>query len=130
MLKAVREAKEQTTWVANNKDFEDALFLFIERTLGHEPFLKELEQFVEKVKGPGRVNSLAQTLIKHTAPGVPDLYQGTELWDLSLVDPDNRRSVDYEIRRRLLEELKAMKCERCRCAGDGKDARRGYPRCG
>jgi (1->4)-alpha-D-glucan 1-alpha-D-glucosylmutase len=108
MLKAVREAKQQTTWVANNKDFEDALRLFVERTLAHEPFLKELEQFVEKVKGAGRVNSLAQTLMKHTAPGVPDLYQGTELWDLSLVDPDNRRPVDYEIRRRLLSELKAM----------------------
>jgi len=111
MLKAVREAKQQTTWVANNKEFEDALHLFVERTLRHEPFLKELEQFVEKVKGPGRVNSLVQTLIKHTAPGVPDLYQGTELWDLSLVDPDNRRPVDFETRKRLLEELKAMKCE-------------------
>ncbi len=108
MLKAVREAKEQTTWVANNKDFEDALHLFVEKTLAHEPFLKELEQFVEKVKGAGRINSLAQTLMKHTAPGVPDLYQGTELWDLSLVDPDNRRPVDYEVRRRLLCELKKM----------------------
>ena len=54
---------------------------------------------------PGRVNALAQTLLKLTAPGVPDLYQGTELWDLSLVDPDNRRPVDYELRRRLLSEL-------------------------
>jgi (1->4)-alpha-D-glucan 1-alpha-D-glucosylmutase len=108
MLKAVREAKEQTTWVANNKDFEDALHLFVEKTLAHEPFLKELEQFVEKVKGVGRINSLAQTLMKHTAPGVPDLYQGTELWDLSLVDPDNRRPVDYRVRRQLLCEMKKM----------------------
>jgi len=108
MLKAAREAKQQTTWVANNKDFEDALHLFVGKTLAHEPFLKELEQVVEKVKGAGRVNSLAQTLIKHTAPGVPDLYQGTELWDLSLVDPDNRRPVNYEIRRWLLGELKGM----------------------
>ena len=61
-----------------------------------------------RVQDAGRVNSLAQTLMKHTAPGVPDLYQGTELWDLSLVDPDNRRPVDYEVRKRLLCELKKM----------------------
>ena len=109
MLKAVREAKQQTSWVANNQEFEGALKKFIEKTLAHAPFLRELQQFVDKVKGAGRVNSLAQTLLKHTAPGVPDLYQGTELWDLSLVDPDNRRPVDYELRRRLLDELKAMR---------------------
>jgi (1->4)-alpha-D-glucan 1-alpha-D-glucosylmutase len=108
MLKAAREAKQQTSWVANNKEFEDALNRFIERTLGHAPFVRDVEQFVEKIKVAGWVNSLAQTLMKHTAPGVPDLYQGTELWDLSLVDPDNRRPVDYEIRKRLLAELKAM----------------------
>jgi (1->4)-alpha-D-glucan 1-alpha-D-glucosylmutase len=111
MTKATREAKQQTSWVATNKDFEDALNRFIERTLGHAPFVKEVEQFVEKIKLAGWVNSLAQTLMKHTAPGVPDLYQGTELWDLSLVDPDNRRPVDYKIRRRLLAELKAMNGE-------------------
>jgi (1->4)-alpha-D-glucan 1-alpha-D-glucosylmutase len=111
MTKATREAKQQTSWVANNKDFEDALNRFIERTLGHAPFVKEVEQFVEKIKLAGWVNSLAQTLMKHTAPGVPDLYQGTELWDLSLVDPDNRRPVDYKIRRRLLAELKALNGE-------------------
>ncbi len=108
MLKAAREAKQQTSWVANNKEFEDALNRFIEQTLGHAPFVRDLEQFVEKIKLAGWVNSLAQTLMKHTAPGVPDLYQGTELWDLSLVDPDNRRPVDYELRKRLLAELKAM----------------------
>jgi len=70
--------------------------------------VRELEQFVERVKLPGRVNSLAQTLMKHTAPGVPDLYQGTEVWDLSLVDPDNRRPVDYERRKELLREMRAM----------------------
>src|SRR6185437_104604 len=95
MLKAVREAKQKTTWTANNKDFEDALSSFIAGTLSHPPFLKELGQFVDKLKNSGRVNSLAQTLMKYTVPGVPDTYQGTELWDLSLVDPDNRRPVDY-----------------------------------
>ena len=97
MLKAVREAKQQTTWVANNKEFEDALRMFIET----DAELCAVSAGAAAVCGegdrmPGRVNSLAQTLLKHTAPGVPDLYQGTELWDLSLVDPDNRRPVDYE----------------------------------
>jgi (1->4)-alpha-D-glucan 1-alpha-D-glucosylmutase len=109
MLKAVREAKQQTSWVANNKEFEDALRMFIELTLNYAPFLRELQQFVGRVQDAGRVNSLAQTLLKYTAPGVPDLYQGGELWDLSLVDPDNRRLVDYGLRKRLLCELKQMK---------------------
>src|ERR1700678_650213 len=108
MLKAVREAKQQTSWVANNKEFEEALRMFIELTLNYAPFLRELQQFVSRVQDAGRVNSLTQTLLKHTAPGVPDLYHGGELWDLSLVDPDNRRQVDYEVRRRLLRELKEM----------------------
>ncbi len=108
MLKAVREAKQQTTWVANNKEFEEALRMFVELTLNYAPFLRELQQFVARVQDAGRVNSLAQTLLKHTAPGVPDLYQGGELWDLSLVDPDNRRPVDYAVRKRLLHELKEM----------------------
>jgi (1->4)-alpha-D-glucan 1-alpha-D-glucosylmutase len=108
MLKAVREAKQQTSWVANNKDFEDALRMFIELTLNYAPFLREMNQFVARVQDAGRVNSLTQTLLKYTAPGMPDLYQGGELWDLSLVDPDNRRPVDYELRKRLLCELKQM----------------------
>jgi len=108
MLKAMREAKQQTSWVANNKAFEDALCGFIDGILGDKAFVLELEKVVARVLLPGRVNSLAQTLVKHTAPGVPDLYQGAELWDLSLVDPDNRRPVDYGLRRRLLDELKAL----------------------
>ncbi|HEY1995310.1 MAG TPA: malto-oligosyltrehalose synthase [Edaphobacter sp.] len=108
MLKAVREAKQQTSWVANHKDFEDALRMFIELTLNYAPFLRELQQFVARVQDAGRVNSLTQTLLKYTAPGMPDLYQGGELWDLSLVDPDNRRPVDYGLRKRLLCELKQM----------------------
>jgi (1->4)-alpha-D-glucan 1-alpha-D-glucosylmutase len=108
MLKATREAKQQTSWVANNKDFEDALRMFIELTLNYAPFLREMNQFVARVQDAGRVNSLTQTLLKYTAPGMPDLYQGGELWDLSLVDPDNRRPVDYALRKRLLCELKQM----------------------
>lgn len=111
MLKAAREAKLQTTWVANNKEFEDALMEFVARTLEHPPFLKDLEQFVNRIKDAGRVNSLAQTLMQYTAPGIPDLYQGTEIWDLSLVDPDNRRPVDYEWRRQLLTDLLGLSGE-------------------
>ncbi len=108
MLKAVREAKQQTSWVANNKEFEEALRMFIELTLNYAPFLRELQQFVDRVRDAGRVNSLTQTLLKYTAPGMPDLYQGGEIWDLSLVDPDNRRPVDYALRKKLLCELKHM----------------------
>jgi (1->4)-alpha-D-glucan 1-alpha-D-glucosylmutase len=108
MQKAMREAKQQTSWVANNKDFEDALNNFIDAILQDAAFITELEAFVGRILLPGRINSLSQTLVKHTSPGVPDLYQGSELWDLSLVDPDNRRPVDYELRRKLLGELHGM----------------------
>jgi (1->4)-alpha-D-glucan 1-alpha-D-glucosylmutase len=105
MMKAVHEAKQQTSWVVTNQPFEDAVNAFIDKILEHPPFLSLLEGMVARVLEPGRVNSLVQTLLKHTAPGVPDLYQGGELWDLSLVDPDNRRPVDYKLRRKLILEL-------------------------
>jgi (1->4)-alpha-D-glucan 1-alpha-D-glucosylmutase len=108
MLKAMREAKQQTTWTANNKDYEDALQAFIDGLFADQEFLGHLEAFVNRILLPGRVNSLAQTLLKYTAPGVPDLYQGSELWDLSLVDPDNRRPVDYKLRSKLLGELQGI----------------------
>src|SRR5258706_9001336 len=82
--------------------------MVIELTLNYAPFLREMNQFVARVQDAGRVNSLTQTLLKYTAPGMPDLYQGGELWDLSLVDPDNRRPVDYGVRKRLLCEMKKM----------------------
>jgi (1->4)-alpha-D-glucan 1-alpha-D-glucosylmutase len=107
MEKAAREAKQQTSWTQQNKEFEDALKTFIERILGSQEFISELERFVAQVLLPGRINSLTQTLIKCVAPGVPDTYQGSELWDLRLVDPDNRGPIDYEIRRAMLAELLA-----------------------
>jgi len=107
MEKAVREAKQQTSWTHQNKEFEDALKAFIEQILESAEFVSELEGLVAQVLLPGRINSLTQTLLKYTAPGVPDTYQGSELWDLRLVDPDNRGAVDYAIRRSLLGELKA-----------------------
>jgi (1->4)-alpha-D-glucan 1-alpha-D-glucosylmutase len=111
MEKASREAKVHTSWTQPNPDYDDALRQFIEGTLNDQEFKADLETFVKPLIEPGRVNSLAQTLIKLTAPGVPDFYQGTELWDLSLVDPDNRRPVDYALRRRLLSELEGMRVE-------------------
>ncbi|MHB1700252.1 MAG: malto-oligosyltrehalose synthase [Acidobacteriaceae bacterium] len=105
MLKAARESKQHTSWTAGNAEYEAALQSFIHGTLQHQPFLQAAQEIVDRVMVPGRINSLAQTLLKHTAPGVPDQYQGTELWNLSLVDPDNRRPVDYDRRRALLAEL-------------------------
>ena len=108
MQKAMREAKLRTTWTSNNADYEDALNAYLEKLLEDEHFTKDLGDFVSEITYAGRVNSLAQTLLKHAAPGVPDLYQGGELWDLSLVDPDNRRPVDYELRSKLLDDLKGL----------------------
>uniref|UniRef100_A0A7V4XU41 Malto-oligosyltrehalose synthase n=1 Tax=Acidobacterium capsulatum TaxID=33075 RepID=A0A7V4XU41_9BACT len=105
MEKATREAKQQTSWMAQNKEFEDALRHFIEQILSSQEFLAEIEGFVSRIQMPGRINSLAQTLLKLTAPGVPDTYQGGELWDLHLVDPDNRGAVDYDARRSMLSSL-------------------------
>ena len=108
MNKAVREAKEHTSWISPDNEYEGSVRHFIERVLDRSnanAFLDDLLPFVEWVAQYGIYNSLAQLLIKMTAPGVPDCYQGTELWDLSLVDPDNRRRVDFAERIRLLDEL-------------------------
>lgn len=108
MVKAAREAKTETSWIANNHGYEAALERFVRGVLADPEFLAELEDFVQPLIVPGRINSLAQKLLCLTAPGVPDCYQGCELWDLSLVDPDNRRPVDFAKRARLLDELDAM----------------------
>ena len=105
MQKAAREAKLETSWHRPNEEYEQALDAFVGAVLSDPAFVADLDAFVAPLVGPGRVNSLAFVLLKLTAPGVPDFYRGTELWDLSLVDPDNRRPVDYDLRRRLLSEL-------------------------
>jgi len=105
MEKAVKEAKVHTSWTDPNQAYEQGLADFIAAVLADTTFCTDLEDFVADLVAPGRINSLAQALIKLTAPGVPDIYQGTELWDLSLVDPDNRRPVDFALRRRLLSQL-------------------------
>lgn len=109
MLKAVREAKVNTHWTDPDGAYETALTKFVERILserGNQSFVEDLRRFARRIAFFGRLNSLAQTLLKITSPGVPDFYQGSELWDLNLVDPDNRRPVDYTIRRELLSDLK------------------------
>jgi (1->4)-alpha-D-glucan 1-alpha-D-glucosylmutase len=106
--KAVREAKVHTSWLAPDAGYEEAVRGFALGVLEDPEFLGDLEEFLGPVVEMGYVSSLAQKLLCLTAPGVPDVYQGTELWDLSLVDPDNRRPVDYAHRERLLDELEAL----------------------
>jgi (1->4)-alpha-D-glucan 1-alpha-D-glucosylmutase len=108
MEKATREAKVYTSWVNPSEAYDTAMRKFVEGILDPRRsmrFLDSLSSFAERIAYFGRFNSLAQTLIKLTAPGVPDIYQGCELWDLSLVDPDNRRPVDFALRKRLLAAL-------------------------
>ena len=107
--KAAREAKTHTSWMAPETAYEEALKSFASSLLQDLAFIHDLQSFVGLVAGPGRINSLSQTLLKLTVPGIPDLYQGCELWDFSLVDPDNRRPVDYPLRRDLLGGTRSMK---------------------
>ena len=102
MRKASKEAKEHTSWIDPVTAYDEALEAFVRGVVGDEAFVEELTSLVAVLAEPARVTSLAQTLLKLTSPGVPDIYQGCELWDLSLVDPDNRRPVDYEARRAML----------------------------
>lgn len=109
MIKALREAKENTSWINPNADYEKAVSSFVTKALtpSHKNrFLEDFLPFQRYVARLGQWNSLSQTLLKLTVPGIPDLYQGTELWDFRLVDPDNRNAVDYDLRRKFLDELR------------------------
>ena len=108
MLKAVREAKRGTSWISPSAEYEEALQAFVTGVLQDREFVVDFERFLAPLLEPAYISSLSQTLIKYTAPGIPDLYQGAELWDLRLVDPDNRLPVDYELRRRMLAELEGL----------------------
>lgn len=106
MLKAVREAKERTSWANRNPDYEAALSHFTRAVLergSKNQFLRDFAEFQRRIAQAGWFNGFSQCLLKLAAPGVPDIYQGSELWQFTLVDPDNRRPVDYEHRKRLLE---------------------------
>jgi (1->4)-alpha-D-glucan 1-alpha-D-glucosylmutase len=108
MTKALKEAKINTSWIQPNEEWDAAMHDFIARILDSSPRNKFLPIFLPAAKEIirlGAINSLTQTLLKLTSPGVPDIYQGTEIWDYSLVDPDNRRPVDYELRRQMLKSL-------------------------
>jgi (1->4)-alpha-D-glucan 1-alpha-D-glucosylmutase len=107
LTKAMREAKRFSSWTNPNEPYESAVTSFAASVIRHRSFLEDFLPFQQRVARFGVVNSLAQTLLKIAAPGVPDTYQGTELIDLSLVDPDNRRPVDYEKRRSMLARGRA-----------------------
>jgi (1->4)-alpha-D-glucan 1-alpha-D-glucosylmutase len=105
--KAAREAGTSTTWTSPDEEFEKQLHALVDAAFDDEATSGAIEELVTRIAPSGWSNSLSQKLLQLTMPGVPDVYQGTELWDFSLVDPDNRRPVDYELRRRLLASLDA-----------------------
>lgn len=106
MRKATKEAKVHTSWINPNHAYDDALQTFVQQVLNDTVFVEDFTRFQARVAQYGMYNALSQTLLKLTVPGVPDIYQGNELWDFSLVDPDNRRPVDYPLRHHLLDQLR------------------------
>jgi (1->4)-alpha-D-glucan 1-alpha-D-glucosylmutase len=110
MEKATHEAKQRTSWINPNKAYDDAVREFVSETLRESPqnrFLQEVQAFCRRIGEAGQLNALSQLALKLLSPGVADVYQGQELWDYSLVDPDNRRPVDFTERRQALAELDA-----------------------
>ena len=119
MLKAIREAKANSSWISPNEPYEEALQKFIDSVLSRPDaslFLNDFVAFEANISYAGMFNSLSQTLLKITSPGVPDFYQGCEVWDFSLVDPDNRRPVDFDKRKRMLRSL----CKRIESSGEDR----------
>ena len=109
LQKALREGKVHSNWTSPDEANETAANNFVAKLLDdHQPFWKEFKTFHEQVIDYGILNSLSQVLLKFTCPGIPDVYQGTELWDLSFVDPDNRRPVDYQIRAAYMKEVESL----------------------
>ncbi|MGB2604616.1 MAG: malto-oligosyltrehalose synthase, partial [Candidatus Sulfotelmatobacter sp.] len=111
MLKAIREAKQNTSWINRNDAYENAVSTFVKALLNpavSHRFLADFVPFQRRIARIGLWNSLSQTLLKLTCPGVPDIYQGNDLWDLSLVDPDNRRPVDYIRRHQVFENIRKL----------------------
>ena len=96
--KALRESKRHTSWIAPNAAYEESCLNFLDAILGNETFSADVSRYVDSIAAAAAWSSLSQTLLRLTTPGVPDLYQGCEFWDFSLVDPDNRRRVDFDAR--------------------------------
>jgi (1->4)-alpha-D-glucan 1-alpha-D-glucosylmutase len=122
MTKAIREAKVHTSWVNPFEAYEQAVLRFVDRTLRGSPAARFLSAFVpfhKRIAPLGMINSLAQLVMKLASPGVPDFYQGNEFWDFNLVDPDNRRPVDFALRERRLEEMQPLVRTALACAGRG-----------
>jgi isoamylase len=111
-LKANREAKQQTSWLSPEPDYERALDEYVSRLFENEAFISDARAFCENLASYGAVNALAQTLLRYVSPGIPDTYQGAELWHQVLVDPDNRQPVDFDRRRRALAEIRGRMAER------------------
>lgn len=114
LIKAAREAKMHTSWLEPDEEWEKAIVRFAQKVTdpAQAPrFIRDFRRFQREIAFRGALTSLAQLVLKATAPGVPDFYQGTELWDFSLVDPDNRRPVDYESRRNALQQLRSRPSE-------------------
>jgi len=122
LIKAIKEAKVNSSWIQPNEEWENAVTGFIANILeANHPFRAQFEPAAKRISWHGMLNSMTQTILKLTAPGVPDIYQGSELWDLSLVDPDNRRPVDYAHRAKILEEIENEKAESlCESWQDGR----------
>jgi len=123
MLKASRERKIRTSWIHQNESYEQALERFVRRMTEDKRVIKAVAPFSERIARHGYHNSIGQTVIKLTTPGIPDIYQGAELLDLTLVDPDNRRPVDYELLARLHEETQQADADSFRSWLDGCDPR-------
>jgi len=120
MLKAAREAKLRTSWINPDAEYEAALERFVTQSLENRVFLKDLANTVAPVARLGLLVGLSQALIKAASPGVPDYYQGSELWDFSLVDPDNRRPVDYELRKKLVGRSERDPAQLLKNLADGR----------
>jgi (1->4)-alpha-D-glucan 1-alpha-D-glucosylmutase len=108
MEKAAKEAKAHTSWTDPDAAYDDALRAWVSGLYDDAAFGAALDTFVGSIRERGWVNAVSQKVVQLTMPGVPDVYQGSELWDLSLVDPDNRRPVDFALRREVLRELDGM----------------------
>jgi (1->4)-alpha-D-glucan 1-alpha-D-glucosylmutase len=124
MLKAAREAKLRTSWINPDLEYEAALEQFITGSLRNREFIADVEETARPLLRLGHLAGLSQALVKIASPGVPDYYQGTEIWDFSLVDPDNRRPVDYALRKRLLSRNDHPKL---RVIRKGLELRRKHP---
>ncbi|HEU4921703.1 MAG TPA: malto-oligosyltrehalose synthase, partial [Burkholderiales bacterium] len=120
MLKAAREAKERTSWINPDTEYERSLERFVEQSLANPVFVRDVADMVSRLAHGGLLVGLSQALLKVASPGVPDYYQGTEIWDFSLVDPDNRRPVDYGLRASLLSSLRKNTFDLLQNLADGR----------